>query len=95
MRGRITVDGMERVASWWDGFELWLTGLSFVPQAALVLIVMVPLCGAVAWLLDRVIATGFAAVGRDEPEPSPRNGEAVPSAATGKPAPSVPNTEDG
>ncbi|TCN56919.1 hypothetical protein EV641_10257 [Rhodococcus sp. SMB37] len=76
---------MERVASWWDGFELWLAGLSFVPQAALVLIVMVPLCGVVAWLLDRVVATGFAAVGRGEPEPSPAGGE---------PAPSAPNMED-
>ncbi|MFD6857713.1 hypothetical protein ACFWCF_10265 [Rhodococcus sp. NPDC060090] len=76
---------MEQVASWWDGFELWLTGLSFVPQAALVLIVIVPLCGAVAWLLDRVIAAAFAAVGRGEPEPSPRNG---------KPGPSAPDMED-
>lgn len=77
--------GMERAASWWDGFELGLTGLSFVPQTALVLIVMVPLGGAVAWVLDRVIATGFAALGRGEPGPSPRNGDTAPSA---------PNTED-
>jgi hypothetical protein len=63
------VGRVERVASWWDGFELWLTGLSFVPQTALVLIVMVPLCAGAAWVLDRVIAAAFAAVGRREPEP--------------------------
>ncbi len=62
------------MASWWDGFELWLAGLSFVPQAALVLLVMVPLCAGAAWLLDRVLATVFAAVGRREsgaPAPAP------------------------
>ncbi|MEE2033046.1 hypothetical protein [Rhodococcus chondri] len=66
---------MERVASWWDGFELWLTGLSFVPQAALVLLVMVPVCAGAAWGLDRVIASAFAAVGRREPEPPGPNSE--------------------
>ena len=63
---------VDRVASWWDGFELWLTGLSFVPQSALVLAVLVPVCGGVAWLLDRVIAGAFAVVGRREPvSPAP------------------------
>lgn len=59
---------MDRVASWWDGFELWLAGLSFVPQAALVLLVMVPLCVGAASLLDRTLAAVFAAVGRREPD---------------------------
>lgn len=63
------------MASWWDSFEFWLAGLSFVPQAALVLAVLVPLCGAVAWLLDRVIAAVFAALGRGEPEPPARTTE--------------------
>lgn len=57
---------MEQVASWWDGFELWLAGLSFVPQVALVLIVLVPACAAVAWTLDRAMAGTFALVGRRE-----------------------------
>lgn len=72
---------MDRMASWWDGFELWLAGLSFVPQAALVLLVMVPLCAGAAWLLDRVLAAAFAAVGRREPE--------IPA-----PAPTEPTTKD-
>ncbi|MDV2475073.1 hypothetical protein ACFWDA_06610 [Rhodococcus zopfii] len=67
---------MDRMATWWDGFELWLAGLSFVPQAALVLLVMVPLCAGAAWLLDRLLAAVFAAVGRGEPEtPAPATTE--------------------
>ncbi|WP_264184607.1 hypothetical protein [Rhodococcus yananensis] len=69
------MDVVDRVAAWWDGFELWLAGLSFVPQAALVFAVMVPLCGAVAWLLDRVIATVFTVIGRGESEPPARTTE--------------------
>jgi len=57
---------VERVASWWDGFELWLAGLSFVPQVTLVLVVLLPLCAGIAWLLDRAMATAFALVGRGE-----------------------------
>ncbi|AOD23673.1 hypothetical protein RBB84_10435 [Rhodococcus sp. D-6] len=57
---------MDRVASWWDGFELWLAGLSFVPQAALVLAVLVPACSGVAWLLDRAMAGVFGLLGRGE-----------------------------
>ncbi|UYP17589.1 hypothetical protein OED52_12915 [Rhodococcus sp. Z13] len=57
---------MDRVASWWDGFELWLAGLSFVPQVALVMVVLVPACAGIAWLLDRAMAVAFALVGRGE-----------------------------
>jgi hypothetical protein len=66
---------VDRVASWWDGFELWLAGLPFVPQVALVLVVMVPLCAGVAWLLDRALAGVLAAVGRREPAASERKTE--------------------
>lgn len=66
---------MDRVAAWWDGFELWLAGLPFVPQVALVLVVLVPLCGAVAWALDRTIAAVFTVVGRGESEPPVRTTE--------------------
>ncbi|KHJ72637.1 MULTISPECIES: hypothetical protein [Rhodococcus] len=57
---------MDRVASWWDGFELWLAGLSFVPQVTLVLAVLVPACSGVAWLLDRAMAGVFGLLGRGE-----------------------------
>ncbi|KSZ59377.1 membrane protein [Rhodococcus pyridinivorans KG-16] len=61
---------MDRVASWWDGFELWLAGLSFVPQVALVLAVLVPACFGVAWLLDRAMAGVFGLLGRGETDSS-------------------------
>ncbi|AWK72109.1 hypothetical protein CBI38_11480 [Rhodococcus oxybenzonivorans] len=58
---------MELMASWWDGFELWIAGLPFVPQVALVLLVMVPVCRGVAWLLDRALAAVFVLLRRDVP----------------------------
>jgi hypothetical protein len=39
---------------WWDDFELWLTGLPFALQFALVMIVLVPLAAAVAFGVDRL-----------------------------------------
>ena len=57
---------MDRVAAWWDGLELWVAGLPFVPQVALVLVVMVPVCFGIAQLLDRGLAVAFAALGRGE-----------------------------
>ena len=75
---------MDRVASWWDGFELWLAGLAFVPQAALVLLVMVPLCAATAWLLDRVLAAVFTALGRRETATAPATTDTMTSTDTTK-----------
>ncbi|WP_051111162.1 hypothetical protein [Rhodococcus rhodnii] len=55
---------MDRIAGWWDGLELWIVGLAFVPQVALVLVVVVPLCALGAWLLDRVLAAVLVALRR-------------------------------
>lgn len=41
------------LASWWDSVELWLTGLPFVAQLPIVLVVLVPLCFLVAVVVDR------------------------------------------
>ncbi|WP_430333176.1 hypothetical protein [Rhodococcus sp. ACT016] len=57
---------MDQFASWWDGAELWVAGLPFIPQVVLVLAVMIPACFGIAWLLDRVLSAVFAAVGRAE-----------------------------
>ena len=54
------------MAAWWDGLELWVASLPFVPQVALVLAVMVPMCFGIARLLDRGLAIVFAALGRGE-----------------------------
>ncbi|PTR32026.1 hypothetical protein C8K36_1011072 [Rhodococcus sp. OK519] len=58
---------MDQVANWWDGAELWIAGLPFIPQVLLVLAVMIPACFGIAWMLDRVLSAVFAAVGRAEP----------------------------
>jgi uncharacterized membrane protein YqjE len=51
---------VDRIADWWDSFELWMAGLPFIPQVALVLIAVVPLCRLVAIGLDRVLAAVLA-----------------------------------
>jgi uncharacterized membrane protein YqjE len=51
---------VDRIADWWDSFELWMAGLPFIPQVALVLIVVVPLCRLVAIGLDRALAAVLA-----------------------------------
>lgn len=43
---------VDAIARWWDGIELWIAGLPFVPQVILVVAVMVPLCFVAAALLD-------------------------------------------
>lgn len=58
---------MDQLANWWDGAELWIAGLPFIPQVILVLAVMIPACFGIAWVLDRVLSAVFAAVGRAEP----------------------------
>ncbi|NKY84587.1 hypothetical protein [Nocardia veterana] len=71
---------MHHIAGWWDGFELWVAGLPFVPQFVVVLIGAVPLSFLLAYLLDRGLRTVLRLLGRDrsvaadavpEPEPVP------------------------
>ncbi|MQY20745.1 hypothetical protein [Nocardia macrotermitis] len=63
---------MHGIAGWWDGFELWVAGLPFLPQFAVVLIGMVPISFLIAYLLDRLLHEGLRALGRDRaPEPDP------------------------
>jgi hypothetical protein len=45
--------------SWWDGVELWLTGLGFVAQTAVVMPVVLVLAYGVAMLLDGVLGRGI------------------------------------
>ncbi|WP_245865464.1 hypothetical protein [Rhodococcoides kyotonense] len=56
---------MHAIATWWDGIELWITGLPFVPQSVVVLLVLVPIAFGVARLFDRVLAEVLRALGRD------------------------------
>ncbi|NNH74186.1 hypothetical protein HLB23_30785 [Nocardia uniformis] len=56
---------MHQIADWWDGVELWVAGLPFVPQFAVVLAAMVPVCFGIAYLLDRVLRVALRLLGRD------------------------------
>ena len=42
------------LANWWDGVELWLTQLPFPFEFAIVIVVVGPLCVALAIALDRL-----------------------------------------
>ena len=45
--------------SWWDGVELWLTGLSFVAQTVVVMPVVLALAYGTAVLLDGALGNGI------------------------------------
>lgn len=50
---------MAAFLSWWDGVELWLTGLGFVAQTAVVMPVVLVLAYGVAVLLDVLLGWGI------------------------------------
>ncbi|MFC3966246.1 hypothetical protein [Nocardia jiangsuensis] len=56
---------MEQIAGWWDGFELWVAGLPFIPQFVVVLLGMVPISVAIAMGLDRTLRAVLHLLGRD------------------------------
>ncbi|BBY15189.1 hypothetical protein [Mycolicibacterium litorale] len=64
---------MDAFLSWWDGVELWLTGLGFVAQTAVVMPVALLLAYGVAVILDGALAAGVRVLRRarhDGPESS-------------------------
>ncbi|WP_280255365.1 hypothetical protein [Nocardia wallacei] len=56
---------MHRIAGWWDGFELWVAGLPFLPQFLVVMIGAIPASFAIAFLLDRALRVVLRLLGRD------------------------------
>lgn len=61
------------LADWWDGVELWLAQAWFPVQFVLVMVVVIPLCLAAAWALDRFVGLAarlLRARGEDRPERS-------------------------
>ncbi len=59
---RVTpVDG---ILSWWDGVELWLSGLAFVLQAIVVMPVVLILAWVVAVALDSLLGQGIRVMRR-------------------------------
>jgi membrane protein implicated in regulation of membrane protease activity len=51
-----TVDGF---LNWWDGIELWISGLAFVLQAMVVMPVVLAVAYVTAALLDRLLGKGI------------------------------------
>jgi hypothetical protein len=45
--------------SWWDSFELWLSGLGFVPQTLIVMPVVLVLAYGIATAIDAVLGGGI------------------------------------
>jgi hypothetical protein len=45
--------------NWWDGNELWLSGLAFVLQAMVVMPVVLAVAYVTAALLDRLLGRGI------------------------------------
>jgi hypothetical protein len=50
--------------SWWDGFELWLSGRGFVLQTLIVMPVVLALAYGVAVTIDAVLGNGIRVVRR-------------------------------
>ena len=50
---------MSAILSWWDGVELWLSGLGFVVQTIVIMPVVLALAYAIAVLLDGALGQGI------------------------------------
>ncbi|MCW1958105.1 MAG: hypothetical protein KIH64_006085 [Mycobacterium sp.] len=53
---------MSGFLSWWDSFELWLSGLGFVPQTLIVMPVVLALAYGIAVTIDAVLGGGIRAL---------------------------------
>lgn len=55
---------MDGLLNWWDGNELWLSGLAFVLQAMVVMPVVLAVAYLTAALLDGLLGRGIALMRR-------------------------------
>ncbi|WP_328358126.1 hypothetical protein OG976_03890 [Mycobacterium sp. NBC_00419] len=53
---------MTGILSWWDGVELWLSGLGFVPQVIIVMPVVLALAYGIAVTVDFALGNGIKAL---------------------------------
>ncbi|WP_375484188.1 hypothetical protein [uncultured Mycobacterium sp.] len=63
------VDGF---LSWWDGVELWLSGLGFVLQTIVVMPVVLALAYLIAVVLDEMLGRGIRLMRRARHDEDPR-----------------------
>ncbi len=59
---------LRALADWWDAVELWVTQLAFPLQVTLAVLVVLPLCWAVAVALDVVVDHAVAWRRRRRPD---------------------------
>jgi HAMP domain-containing protein len=52
------------ILNWWDGVELWLSGLSFLAQTVVVMPVVLVLAFAAAVVLDALLGNGIRVLRR-------------------------------
>jgi hypothetical protein len=62
--GRNRVSPMNAILSWWDGVELWLSGLGFVFQTIVVMPVVLALAYVIAAGLDGALGRGTRVIRR-------------------------------
>jgi hypothetical protein len=68
------VSPVNALLSWWDGVELWLSGLGFVLQTIVVMPVVLTLAYLIALALDTLLGYGTRVTRRARPwrrPPSP------------------------
>nr|WP_232080227.1 hypothetical protein [Mycobacterium branderi] len=53
------MSSMDGFLSWWDGVELWLSGLGFVLQTIVVMPVVLALAYLIALVLDSMLGRGI------------------------------------
>ena len=58
------MSGITKFLNWWDGVELWLSGLSFVAQSVIVMPVVLALAYGIAVVLDGALGNGIALLRR-------------------------------
>ncbi|MDT7736421.1 MAG: hypothetical protein QOE12_3595, partial [Mycobacterium sp.] len=58
------VSAMNAILSWWDGVELWLSGLGFVLQTIVVMPVVLALAYLIAAALDGALGGGIRVMRR-------------------------------
>jgi hypothetical protein len=62
---------LREFANRWDAVELWVTQLAFPFQVVLAILVVLPLCWAVAGLLDRAVDAAVLLGARRRPPARP------------------------
>jgi hypothetical protein len=81
------------ILSWWDGVELWLSGLSFVVQTIVVMPVVLALAYGVAVLLDGALGQGIRMLQRARNDDS-RVASLLPSGDDSRVASLLPSGDD-